>query len=504
MKKTEPTIKKLQNKYYSRFLKWFKTNTEFQPFVESIRNSKGNVFSSLARVETRKFDEEWINEVEVGVEAIENIIVNPKRFIKFQTEVVPIEMAKKTGSESIRHLAMNSQFIKKIDDKGNVMPEKILNISTDDELAIYENRFVVTLIRKLVRFIELRYDYIQKKTEIRDSDLLFLKSNFEIEGAMYEYEGKLRLSIPSSEGGQKDANDQLLKRITEIRQRVIFMLSSEFMKTLKNAIPVTNPIQMTNIMKKNLDYIKAHDLWKFLDRYDQLGVTFQIKETTNQFNENYLKDIYAHIGASLLMVNSDKIKKIKVPKDHVKRHKIMPRFENPILDKDLTDERFQVFESGRKVSVKTLTAAQEAALKKRRELAEKNRQIKMALLAKKKKREQERKEREKERQRQLEAERKEKAEAQRLANQEKQRLAKIAAEERAKALAIEKAERETLKKILDEEKRRLAEARRAVKAIAASEKKSEGPQSTVTETPEETAETEVTSESEAPTPDITE
>jgi hypothetical protein len=141
----------------------------------------------------------------------------------------------------------------------------------------------------MVRFIELRYDYIQKKAEIRDSDLLFMKSNIEIEGAMYEYEGKLRLSIPSSEGGQKDANDQLLKRITEIRQRVIFMLSSEFMKTLKNAIPVTNPIQMTNIMKKNLDYIKAHDLWKFLDRYDQLGVTFQIKETTNQFNEKLLE-----------------------------------------------------------------------------------------------------------------------------------------------------------------------------------------------------------------------
>jgi hypothetical protein len=54
----------------------------------------------LARVEARKFDEEWINEVELGVEAIENIIINPKRFIKFQTEVVPIEMAKKTGSES--------------------------------------------------------------------------------------------------------------------------------------------------------------------------------------------------------------------------------------------------------------------------------------------------------------------------------------------------------------------------------------------------------------------
>ncbi|MFA5235475.1 MAG: hypothetical protein WC399_01275 [Bacilli bacterium] len=483
MKKPESTIKKLQTKYSSRFLKLFKTNAEFQQFVDLIRNSKGNVFSSLARVETRKFDEEWIKEVEAGVVAIENIIINPKRFIKFQSEVVPIEMAKKTGSESIRHLAMNSQFIKKIDDKGNVMPEKILNISTDDELAIYENRFVVTLIRKLVRFIELRYDYIQKKAEIRDSDLLFMKSSLEIEGAVYEYEGKLRLSIPSAEGGQKDANDELLKRITEVRQRVIFMLSSEFMKTLKNAIPVTNPIQMTNIMKKNLDYIKAHDLWKFLDRYDQLGVTFQIKETTNQFNENNLKDIYAHIGASLLMVNTDKTKKIKVPKDQIKRHKIMPRFENPILDKDLTDERFQVFDSGRKVSVKTLTPAQEAALKKRRELAEKKRQIKQALLAKKKKRDQERKEREKERQRQLEIERKEKAETRRLAAVEKERLAKIAAEERAQTLALEKAERESLKKILDEEKRRLAEARRHVKAIAAAQRKSEEPQPAVAENP---------------------
>jgi hypothetical protein len=486
MKKTEATIKKLQKKYSSRFLKLFKTSPEYQQFVDFIRQSKQNTFSSLARVETRKFDEEWINEVETGVDAIDKIIANPKRFIKFQSEVVPIEMAKKTGSESIRHLAMNSQFIKKIDDKGNVMPEKILNISTDDELAIYENRFVVTLIRKLVRFIELRYDYIQKKAEIRDSDMLFVKSAVEIEGAIYEYEGKLRLSVPSMEGGKKDANDQLLKRITEVRQRVIFMLSSEFMKTLKNAIPVTNPIQMTNIMKKNLEYIKAHELWKFLDRYDQLGVTFQIKETTNQFNETYLKDIYAHIGSSFLMVDSDKIKKIKVPNDHIKRHKVMPRFENPILDKDLTDERFQVFDTGRKVAVKTLTPAQEAALKKRRELAEKKRQEKIALLAKKKKREQERKEREQERKRLLAIEMKEKAEAKRLADQERRRLEKIAAEERAKQLAQEKAEREYLNKILDEEKRRLAKARRDVKSLAAEQKKAETPQPAAATQPEET------------------
>lgn len=472
-KETPSTIKKLQTKYRARFLKAFKTNQDLKDFTETIKQSKNNAFSSISRIESRKFDEEWINEIEQGVIAIGNIIANPKRFIKFEANVVPIEMAKKTTSESIRHLAQNSQYIKKIDEQGNIFPEKILNISTDDEYGIYENRFVVTLIRKLIRFIELRYDYIQKKTEVRDSDLLFMKSKIEIEGAHFEYEGKLRISIPSEEGGHKDANDKLLARITEMRQRAIFFLSSEFMRTLKDATPVSNPINLTNILKKHPDYIKCYELWKFLDRYEQLGVSFQIKETTNQFNDSYLSDVIAHIGGSYLTVISDKTKKIKVDKKLIKKYKVTPKLETPILDKDLTDDKFLVFEDKRKVSVKTLTPAQEAAIKKRREEAEKKRRLKQEALAKKKQRELERKAREKERRRLAEIERKRRAEQEKAERIERERLRQLELEQKRLEKERQKAEDEALKKIINEERKRLIEARKAVKQLAAEQRKLE-------------------------------
>jgi hypothetical protein len=470
-KETQSTIKKLQTKYRARFLKAFKKNQDLKDFIETIKQSKENSLSSISRIEARKFDEEWINELEQGIIAIGNIIANPKRFIKFETSLVPVEMAKKTSSESIRHLAQNSQYIKKIDEKGNVFPEKILNISTDDEYGIYENRFVVTLIRKLIRFIELRYDYIQKKSEVRDSDLLFMKSKIEIQGAFFEYEGKLRISVPSEEGGRKDANDNLLKRIVEMRQRAIFFLSSEFMRTLKDVTPVTNPIQMTNILKKNPDYTRCYELWKFLDRYEQLGVSFQIKETNNQFNDSYISDIFAHIGGSYLTVISDKSKKIKVDKKQIKKYKVTPKLETPILDKDLTDDKFLVFEEKRKVSVKTLTPAQEAAIKKRREEAEKKRRQKQLALAKKKAKEIERRAREHERKRLAEIERKKKAEQLRAAKIERERQRKIEAEQKRQQKEREKAEELALKKIIDEERKRLIEARKNVKKLAAEQRK---------------------------------
>ncbi|HAK05112.1 MAG TPA: hypothetical protein DCM23_00210 [Firmicutes bacterium] len=469
----ETTLKKLQSKYRSRFLKLFKTSKEYKEFVDLIKQAKDNSFSSISRVESRKFDETWIQEIERGIVGINNIINNPKRFIKFQSEVVPIEMAKKTGSESIRHLAMNSQYIKQIDEKGTIMPEKILNISTDDDLGIYENRFVVTLIRKLVRFIELRHDYIQKKAEVRDSDLVFMKSRLEIEGSLLEYEGKLRLSVPSAEDGNKEANDLLLKRIVELRQRVIFLLSSEFMRTLKDATPVNNPINVTNILKSNADYIKCYELWKFLDRYDQLGVSFQIKETTNQFNDSNLNDLYAHIGASYLAIDSERTKKIKVKNDQVKKYKVHPHFDKPILTKDLTDDKFLSFDEKKKVSIKTLTLAQEVALKKRREEAEKRRKEKEAQKAKERQKLLERREKEKERQRLAAIEAKKRAEAKRLEMLERSRLKALEDAERKKEQERQKAEAAALKKLMDEERKKLLEARRYVKWLANEQRKSE-------------------------------
>ena len=113
------------------------------------------------REENKIYDEQWILTLERGFEAIDTIVKNPRTFIKEDANVVLAALAKKITSQSVRDLAMHSEYVRNIDDQGNVTPDKILSISTEEDFHIYENRFVMTLIKKLVIFIERRYKFIK-------------------------------------------------------------------------------------------------------------------------------------------------------------------------------------------------------------------------------------------------------------------------------------------------------------------------------------------------------
>jgi predicted component of viral defense system (DUF524 family) len=79
-------------------------------------------------------------------------------------------------------LAEHTEFVRSVDAKGNVTPERILSISTEEDVQIYENRFVMTLIKKLIIFIEKRYNFIKDHGETRDSDVLLIHNISTIDG----------------------------------------------------------------------------------------------------------------------------------------------------------------------------------------------------------------------------------------------------------------------------------------------------------------------------------
>ena len=74
-----------------------------------------NEIEQFNRVLHKKVDEKWLNEVEAGIPALMQVISNPRRFIKAEEEIVPVELAKKITADSVKHLARNTQFISDID-----------------------------------------------------------------------------------------------------------------------------------------------------------------------------------------------------------------------------------------------------------------------------------------------------------------------------------------------------------------------------------------------------
>ena len=293
-------------KSYRLLLNEENKNKDIQSLKDVLNNGETYI-RQTQRTETKKFDLSIIDELEEGVQAIEKIVSNPKSFIKEFPELVPVGLAKKVSSLSIRHFATHSQFIRNVNENNEVIPEKVLTIYSETDTAIYENRFVMTLIRRTLDFIQKRYNFIIEHGETRDSDLLLVHNKTVIDDITYEVDSRIKISVPSLDDGNLEKNNDLLRRLNELKNRVQGYFSSPFMTEMKGAKEVSSPIHMTNVIVKHPDYHRCYLFWEFLEAYDELGVSYDVKEINQRFSDEYLDEIKTHILNSIATLHTNKI-----------------------------------------------------------------------------------------------------------------------------------------------------------------------------------------------------
>ena len=293
-------------KSYRSLLKEENKDKDINKLKEVLNNGETYI-RQTQRTETKKFDLSIIDELEEGVQAIEKIVSNPKSFIKEFPELVPVGLAKKVSSLSIRHFATHSQFIRNVNENNEVIPEKVLTIYSETDTAIYENRFVMTLIRRTLDFIQTRYNFIIEHGETKDSDLLLVHNKTVIDDITYEVDSRIKISVPSLDDGNLEKNNDLLRRLNELKNRVQGYFASPFMTEMKGAKEVSSPIHMTNVIVKHPDYHRCYLFWEFLEAYDELGVSYDVKEINQRFSDEYLDEIKTHIANSIATLHTNKI-----------------------------------------------------------------------------------------------------------------------------------------------------------------------------------------------------
>ena len=329
--KIESSFQKANKKLTTRINNLKKKDKNSHDIYSALKNGS-NQFLRMNRVENSNFDLTWIKKIEDCIPALDEIIRNPKITTKSVSNVVPIELARKTNSESIQHLSTHSQFVKEINDEGEVIPSKILNIEAEDNYITYENKFIATLIRRLLLFVEKRYEYIEKYSPMKDYEILYVKNRSVINGVEYIVESKV-IAVKESESSNDKliASQEFAKRIAVIRKYVKYFYSSSFMKMFKNEKNVRAPIIQTNIIRKNPRYRKCYELFKFIERYDKLGVNFVIKEDYKDFSEKDKIEMYNLSLANVLTLkSSDTNHKIKSNKK-VKSPKILKSMDDDIF-----------------------------------------------------------------------------------------------------------------------------------------------------------------------------
>ena len=288
MPKIYSKYQKLQRKYLNRTKSMFEEKNG-RDILEAIAHGK-NSYLRMDRYESSFMDLSWIKEVEDCIPELEQIVNNPRRVIATTSDVVAVEKAKKTTNESVIHLASHTQYVKEVKEDGEVVPSKILNISNEDYYIIYENKFIATLIRHLLSFVEKRYQYIVNFAPLKDAEILYVKNHSIIDGCEVEMETKIKLTKPTADD-YSEKSKLFLNRIEEVRKHLRFFAYSEFMRLLRNERDVRNPILQTNIIRKNPLYRKCYRLWLFLDKYIKSGIDVKVEERISQLSNKDIKEL---------------------------------------------------------------------------------------------------------------------------------------------------------------------------------------------------------------------
>lgn len=313
-------------------------------------------------------DEEWISVIEDSLDAINNVIEKPRRFITTEQEVVPVSLAKKISADSVRHLSQNTQFLAPSDD-GGVHPTKILNVSMAETYDLYENRFVYHLIKRLLTFVDRRTDVIFWSTgnEVRNRFTMHSK----IGDAYEEIEYNVEMTVKDRQNfAENDAdNMDTFMRIDRVRRLVMALRGSSFCQLMKGCSVVRSPIQRTNLIMKDPNYRKCFQLWQFMERYDKVGYSIQVKDSALAFDDEYLTQMYTNL------INNYAVFKSLVSDDRnltelasEQREPVVPKFIKEIKEEfvdscDIPDVEV------RKVFIEEVTQAQldaEAALEEQR------------------------------------------------------------------------------------------------------------------------------------------
>lgn len=267
-----------EDNFYKYFYNLLDTSTNFCTFkyVKLVKN----------------IDEEWISAIEEALPSLHHVVMNPRKFIEEDREIVNMAMARNITTESLRHLIQHSNLIDKYDEDGTVIPNRILNVFKEESLNIYENRFICTLIAELQHFVNKRYNVIFENT--KDELGAFFKMESIIDNYTETVDYKLQVNIrdkQSDEKNEKD-NDDIFQRLVKIHRQVNGLASTEFITEMRTMPSVRHPIVKTNAIKKNMYYKACYKLWNFIYSYNKVGYTVDLVKREPVISKAFEKDIY--------------------------------------------------------------------------------------------------------------------------------------------------------------------------------------------------------------------
>lgn len=298
----KPTEEELSDKAVSQFYEAFyscfeNAKSPLGDFLfNELQQGEKTIYNKTVH-ETKIFDGNFLDVIIGAYPSLLKICRDPKKTLAYMQEVVAMEKAKKVDSESIRHLASHTQYIRDINEQNEVIPSKILSTYAEDNLGIYENRFIKSLINRVIVFLDTRLKLMDENLESISADEIRYKNNIKLSHRKIDLEMNIKISNEILDETQKarelfDKTKDALDKYRALKGTGLYQAVAK----LKDVVP---PIMKTNIILHNPDFKIAYNLWLFIDRTTEIGYNVQSNEKTNDDDDIILND-FNHLGTFLI------------------------------------------------------------------------------------------------------------------------------------------------------------------------------------------------------------
>ena len=262
--------------------------------VRKALDAGGTVFSGERK--NVSVDEDWLRRCEEAEADFRAAIEQSRSLIKKDGEVVRIDRAKRPSKDSVAHLARHSNLIRSVTDDGRLAPEEIYITANDDDLAVYENRFLYLALTFTADFVGQRYDRIKRAYSETG---VSLRAGGSVKDQKKDLDYALELSETSNgSGSAADAAGQAVtERIRNVMNSISGYLQSPLMKAVSAAPKLNPPIVRTNIIKNNVHFARIYELYSYLYSYRGPGYTLSDDAKNNSDADERTKNALADVAA---------------------------------------------------------------------------------------------------------------------------------------------------------------------------------------------------------------
>ena len=335
---TNNKIEMMYDRFADGFLGELRTDEFFSFFMNAVKSGERNVYLHEKYIE-RNVDLAWVEMIEQTIIPLDTIIRNPRRFIKNEEEILPIEMVKSVTTESIRHLAQHTNMIATV--KGDeVTPQRMLNIHKEESFETYENRFIYTLMQKLQYFMDKRLQALMSKSGAQDMLAMRLDGAFDTGRDQISYKLEFSYITPHVDLADEDLKinadvSQLsaMQRVERIRRILYDFMGSQLIRTLEGCALVRPPLTMTNVLTKNQDFKKAVELWMFIERYEDQGYNVSQIERDVVPTEKFLDEMLSVIALQYVISKNNSGRTQEHDDYLARRNEILPNIVRKDIDK---------------------------------------------------------------------------------------------------------------------------------------------------------------------------